>query len=162
MSHGTGNSMDKASAKDIVKPRTGRVGCQIRMPEDMQRHAASQHTAGASKTDPDGFGAAGVGPAAGGGPNRRGRTPPPFFQGEPAGADPAAGRIVIFITGTRQGDAMECAEGSHTVCWFCRKGRHGDCMGSIPHDARSDGPHDCTFDTDMVPCGCGHCSGAPN
>ena len=123
MSHGTGNSMDKASAKDIVKPRTGRVGCQIRMPEDMQRHAASQHV---------------------------------------AGADPAAGRIVIFITGTRQGDAMECAEGSHTVCWFCRKGRHGDCMGSIPHDARSDGPHDCTFDTDMVPCGCGRCSGAPN
>ena len=84
-----------------------------------------------------------------------------FRENRPA-ADPAAGRIVIFITGTRQDDAMECAEGSHTVCWFCRKGRHGDCMGSIPHDARSDGPHDCTFDTDMVPCGCGHCSGAPN
>ena len=91
MSHGTGNSMDKASANDIVKPRTGRVGCQIRMPEDMQRHAASQHAAGASKTDPDGFGAAGVGPAAGGGPNRRGRTPPPFFQGEPAGGGSGGG-----------------------------------------------------------------------
>ena len=41
-----------------------------------------------------------------------------------------------------------------TVCWFCRRGRHADCMGDMPQDARSDGPHDCTFDINMVPCTC--------
>lgn len=102
------------------------------------------------------------GPPRAGGQTAAAGLPLRFFRENRLAADPAAGRIVIFITGTRQDDAMECAEGSHTVCWFCRKGRHGDCMGSIPHDARSDGPHDCTFDTDMVPCGCGRCSGAPN
>ena len=42
------------------------------------------------------------------------------------------------------------------ICWFCRKGRHGDCMGKIPVHAGSEGPHDCTFDTRMVLCGCSH------
>ena len=54
---------------------------------------------------------------------------------------------------------MDCETGSpRAVCWFCRKGRHGDCMHTIPRDARSDGPHDCTFDTSMVPCACDHCT----
>ncbi|NCF22534.1 MAG: hypothetical protein GWP65_06295 [Nitrosopumilaceae archaeon] len=36
-----------------------------------------------------------------------------------------------------------CASGyTDDVCWFCRKGRHG--------------PHDCTFDTKMIPCKCQH------
>ncbi|ABK77999.1 hypothetical protein CENSYa_1376 [Cenarchaeum symbiosum A] len=55
---------------------------------------------------------------------------------------------------------MECgAGGSHEMCWFCSKGRHGDCMKEIPVNGRSDGPHDCTFDTRMVRCGCARCSG---
>ena len=47
------------------------------------------------------------------------------------------------------GDAQE-------VCWFCRKGRHEDCMKEIPTDGKSEGPHDCTFDTKMIPCKCQH------
>ncbi|MEM3143814.1 MAG: hypothetical protein QXG67_03240 [Candidatus Nitrosotenuis sp.] len=42
------------------------------------------------------------------------------------------------------------------ICWFCRKGRHSECMKEIPIDSKSDGPHDCTFDTKMVPCKCSH------
>ena len=42
------------------------------------------------------------------------------------------------------------------ICWFCRKNRHDDCMINIPIDARSDGPHDCTFDTKLVKCKCQH------
>ena len=42
------------------------------------------------------------------------------------------------------------------ICWFCRRGRHGDCMGEIPEGGGSEGPHDCSFDTAMVPCGCPH------
>lgn len=53
---------------------------------------------------------------------------------------------------------MDCGSGSAAVCWFCRKGRHADCMGTIPRDAKSDGPHDCTFDTSLVPCGCERCT----
>ena len=48
------------------------------------------------------------------------------------------------------------SEYAQGICWFCRRGRHGECMGEIPTEARSDGPHDCTFDTQMVPCRCGH------
>ena len=33
------------------------------------------------------------------------------------------------------------------ICWFCKKGRHAECMKEIPLNAKSDGPHDCTFDT---------------
>jgi len=50
-----------------------------------------------------------------------------------------------------------CAPGeTEEVCWFCRKGRHQDCMKEIPIDGKSDGPHDCTFDTKMIPCKCQH------
>jgi hypothetical protein len=50
-----------------------------------------------------------------------------------------------------------CATGNtEEVCWFCRKGRHEDCMKEIPVDGKSDGPHDCTFDTKMISCKCQH------
>ena len=50
-----------------------------------------------------------------------------------------------------------CATGNtQEICWFCRKGRHEDCMKEIPMDGRSDVPHDCTFDTKMIPCKCQH------
>ena len=42
------------------------------------------------------------------------------------------------------------------ICWFCKKGKHEDCMKEIPIDGSSEGPHDCTFDTKLVPCGCKH------
>lgn len=38
------------------------------------------------------------------------------------------------------------------ICWFCRKGRYDECMKEIPVQGRSDGPHDCTFDTKLIPC----------
>ena len=28
------------------------------------------------------------------------------------------------------------------ICWFCKKGRHSECMKKIPIDVKSDGPHD--------------------
>lgn len=51
-----------------------------------------------------------------------------------------------------------CSTGgtSEGICWFCKKGRHSECMKEIPTDAKSEGPHDCTFDTKMVPCKCAH------
>ena len=50
-----------------------------------------------------------------------------------------------------------CATGdTPEICWFCRKGRHDDCMETIPTQGKSDGPHDCTFDTKLVPCKCPH------
>jgi hypothetical protein len=42
------------------------------------------------------------------------------------------------------------------ICWFCKKGKHEDCMKEIPINGNSEGPHDCTFDTKLVPCGCKH------
>ena len=39
---------------------------------------------------------------------------------------------------------------------FVRKGRHDDCMKNIPTQGKSDGPHDCTFDTKLIPCKCQH------
>lgn len=52
---------------------------------------------------------------------------------------------------------MSCeTDPAREICWFCRKGRHGDCMEFIPTGARSEGPHDCTFDTKMVRCACIH------
>jgi hypothetical protein len=42
------------------------------------------------------------------------------------------------------------------ICWFCKKGRHSECMKSIPVDAKSQGPHDCTFDTKIIECKCQH------
>lgn len=53
-----------------------------------------------------------------------------------------------------RGGAPPAAPG--TVCWFCRRGRCGDCMSEIPVDGGTEGPHDCTFDTRMVPCACRH------
>lgn len=50
------------------------------------------------------------------------------------------------------GDAQE-------ICWFCRKGRHDDCMVKIPMQEESEGPHDCTFGTRMVQCRCSVCAG---
>ncbi|WP_162858667.1 hypothetical protein [Candidatus Nitrosotenuis aquarius] len=51
-----------------------------------------------------------------------------------------------------------CSVGGSTdrICWFCKKGRHSECMKEMAVDARSEGPHDCTFDTKMVPCQCQH------
>jgi hypothetical protein len=42
------------------------------------------------------------------------------------------------------------------ICWFCKKGRHEECMKEIPINGKSDGPHDCTFDTKMITCKCEH------
>lgn len=42
------------------------------------------------------------------------------------------------------------------ICWFCKKGRHEDCMKKIPRNIRSEGPHDCSFDTKLVSCKCKH------
>lgn len=47
-------------------------------------------------------------------------------------------------------------ENTSKICWFCQKGRHDDCMKEIPVAGKSDGPHDCTFDTKMIPCMCKH------
>ena len=34
-----------------------------------------------------------------------------------------------------------CATGdTQEICWFCRKGRHEDCMKEIPTHGKSDGP----------------------
>ena len=42
------------------------------------------------------------------------------------------------------------------MCWFCKKGRHEECMKEIPVNSKSDGSHDCTFDTKLIPCKCAH------
>ena len=42
------------------------------------------------------------------------------------------------------------------ICWFCKKGRHNECMKEIPVNAKSEGPHECTFDTKFVACKCEH------
>jgi len=42
------------------------------------------------------------------------------------------------------------------ICWFCKKDRHDECMKKIPINAKSEGPHDCTFDTKFVSCKCNH------
>lgn len=66
--------------------------------------------------------------------------------------------IVNFFTDNQTSKTMDsCAAGNtEEICWFCRKGRHEDCMKEIPMDGKSDGPHDCTFDTKMIPCKCQH------
>ena len=50
--------------------------------------------------------------------------------------------------------------GAGPACWFCSKGRHAECMRELPVAGRSDGPHDCSFDTDTVACGCPECGRA--
>ena len=47
-------------------------------------------------------------------------------------------------------------DSNQEICWFCKKGRHEECMKEIPTDEKSDGPHDCTFDTKLVMCKCKH------
>lgn len=47
------------------------------------------------------------------------------------------------------------------VCWFCRKGRHRDCMGEVPVGDGSEGPHDCSFGTRMAECACAECRPDP-
>ena len=42
------------------------------------------------------------------------------------------------------------------ICWFSKKGRHEECMKEIPVNAKSEGPHECTFDTKFIACKCGH------
>lgn len=51
-----------------------------------------------------------------------------------------------------------CDIGGETseICWFCKKGRHDDCMKEIPTQEKTDGPHDCTFGTKLIPCQCKH------
>jgi len=44
------------------------------------------------------------------------------------------------------------------ICWFCKKDRHDECMKNIPIDGKSDGPHDCTFDTNLIKCECKKCN----
>ena len=56
---------------------------------------------------------------------------------------------------------MECTHDVRSdvqvrVCWFCKKGRHAECMVKIPTTDRTDGPHDCAFDTVMIRCECTH------
>jgi len=42
------------------------------------------------------------------------------------------------------------------ICWFCKKGRHEECMKEMPVNAKSEGPHECTFDTKFISCKCVH------
>lgn len=55
---------------------------------------------------------------------------------------------------------MDCnlkdLSGQKRICWFCKKGRHKDCMQEIAVESRSAGPHDCTFDSGVVFCQCVH------
>ena len=45
---------------------------------------------------------------------------------------------------------------SDEICWFYKKGRHSECMKQIPINMKADEPHDCSFNTEMVPCTCTH------
>jgi len=47
-------------------------------------------------------------------------------------------------------------DSSQQICWFCKKGRHSECMKKIPIDVKSDGPHDCSFNSKIVLCECVH------
>ena len=42
------------------------------------------------------------------------------------------------------------------ICWFCKKDNHKLCMKNIPIQGKSDGPHDCTFDIEIITCECKH------
>ena len=63
---------------------------------------------------------------------------------------PTPGDVTVF-----QITDMEIEDTKH-ICWFCKKGRHDECMKKIPTDAKSEGPHDCTFDTKLIDCKCLH------
>jgi len=63
----------------------------------------------------------------------------------------------LFTNNLTPKNMESCSTGNtQEICWFCRKGRHDDCIKEIPMDGKSDGPHDCTFDTKMIPCKCQH------
>lgn len=48
-------------------------------------------------------------------------------------------------------------QNQEAICWFCKKGRHSECMKQIPVDYKTEaGQHDCSFDTGMIECQCGH------
>jgi hypothetical protein len=53
-------------------------------------------------------------------------------------------------------ESCSTGESNQEICWFCKKGRHQECMMQTPLDGTSEGPHDCTFDTKLVPCKCTH------
>ncbi len=55
--------------------------------------------------------------------------------------------------------AVAAGEESEGACWFCRRGRCSECMVEVPTEGRSEGPHDCSFGTVMVKCGCAHRGG---
>jgi len=42
------------------------------------------------------------------------------------------------------------------ICWFCKKGRHSECMKEIPIGMKSEGPDDCSFDNKIILCKCTH------
>jgi len=48
------------------------------------------------------------------------------------------------------------SDSNSEICWFCKKGRHEECMKKIPVDGTSEGHHDCSFDTNLVTCKCKH------
>ena len=41
------------------------------------------------------------------------------------------------------------------ACWFCRRGRHEECMKTVPVTAGTPGSHECSFDSADSPCTCG-------
>lgn len=57
------------------------------------------------------------------------------------------------------GRGTEAGPAEGRACWFCGKGRHAECMREMPVAGRSDGPHDCSFDTAILACGCRECGG---
>ncbi len=64
-----------------------------------------------------------------------------------------------FFTEKIQASLMESCSSDNSnreICWFCKKGRHEECMKEIPIDGKSEGPHDFTFDTKMITCKCKH------
>ena len=53
-------------------------------------------------------------------------------------------------------ESNSLSDSEQVMCWFCKKGRHEECMKEIPVNAKSEGPHECTFDTKFISCKCGH------
>lgn len=74
----------------------------------------------------------------------------------------AGGRAAAAAAGSevKAGEGAGAAAAAGPACWFCTKGRHAECMRELPVAGRSDGPHDCSFDTDTVACGCPECGRA--
>jgi len=47
-------------------------------------------------------------------------------------------------------------ESGQDICWFCKNCRHSESMKQIPMNVKTDGPDDCSFNTEMDPCTCTH------